>query len=76
MEHECNRLLTAMMVNSRPRAGLDLENATPDGGVDSKLRRDGGTALRARRLRGAEIKLIRTDVSVAVTTCGRSNSTR
>jgi hypothetical protein len=43
MAHECNRLLTAMMANSRLRTGLDLENATPDRGANSKLRRDGGT---------------------------------
>jgi hypothetical protein len=39
-EDECDRLLTSVMVNSRPRAGLDFENAAPDCRTDSKLRRD------------------------------------
>jgi hypothetical protein len=49
------------MVNSSARTGLDFENAAPDRGRYSELRRDGGAALTARRLRRAEIELIGPD---------------
>ena len=45
MEHKCNCPLISMMVNTRSRTRLNLENSVPDGRRNSQLRRDHGATF-------------------------------
>ena len=58
-EYVRDRLLVSVMVDSRPRAGLDFKNATPQDRIDEKFRRNSGSAFRTRRLCGTEVELLR-----------------
>src|ERR1700729_1999226 len=55
-QHICDGLLLAMMVNTGASARLDLEHAAPHRRFDAELRRDGGQAFRARRLKCAPVE--------------------
>ena len=55
-EHVGDRLLLSMMMYSRPRSRLDLEQAAPDCRRDAKRWRDSGATFGARRLRCSRIE--------------------
>ena len=56
-----DRVLFPVMMNSRPGPWFYLEHPAPDGGRDTERRRDRGTTLGTRRLRGCPIELRRSD---------------
>lgn len=56
-EHVGDRLLVSVMMYSRPRSRLHLEQAAPDSGRDAKRWRDSGATFGAWRLRCSRIEL-------------------
>lgn len=55
-EHVGDRLLLSVMMYSRPRSRLHLEQATPDCRGDAERRRDSGATFGAWRLRCSRIE--------------------
>ena len=60
-ENVGDRLLLAVMMNACPRSRRHLEQAAPDRRRNAERRRDGGSALGARRLRRSRIEFGRAD---------------